>query len=126
MQRGIIKPTQHAWLDYAVAATFLTMAVRFRHRNPAASTLAAVNGAMVLGMSALTDYPGGLIPAISFKTHGVLDVFQAALAGFGPRWFGFADREEARFFRAQAASEVGVISATDWSSPRAPGRAALA
>ena len=39
---------------------------------------------------------------------------QAALAGLGPALFGFADEPEANMFYGQAASEVGVIAATDW------------
>ena len=115
-KRAPIDATQHAWLDYGVAATFLLMAARYRRRNPAASRLAAINGAMILGVSALTDYPGGLMPVFSFKTHGMLDGVQAALAGVGPMLFGFEARDEARFFYAQAASEAGVIAATDWTS----------
>jgi len=112
----IIDPAQHAVLDYGVAATFFLLGVRYRQRNRAASTLAFVNGAMVLGMSMCTDYPGGFWRRIRFKTHGTLDLWQAALAGFGPLLFGFADTPEARTFYCQALSEVGVVSATDWNS----------
>jgi hypothetical protein len=113
----VIGPAQHAALDYTVAATFLALGMRYRDRNRAASTLAFLNGAMVLGMSLLTDYPGGVVPKISFKTHGALDVAQAALAGLGPVLFGFAGTEEAKTFYAQAFSELGVIAATDWNAP---------
>ena len=111
-----ISPAQHAVLDYGVAATFFTMGMRYRRRNTAASALAFINGAMVLGMSLFTAYPGGVWRKISFKTHGTLDVVQGALAGFGPILFGFADAPEARAFYAQAASEAGVIATTDWNS----------
>jgi len=109
-----IQPGQHAVLDYGVAATFLSMAARYRDRHPEASRLAFINGAMVLGVSLMTDYPGGLWRKISFRTHGVLDAVQAGLAAFGPALLGFADEPEARFFYTQAASEVGVIAATNW------------
>ena len=91
-----ISPAQHAALDYGVAATFFTLGMRYRNRNRAASVLAFINGGMVLGMSLLTDYPGGLWSAISFKTHGTMDLVQAALAGCGPTLFGFSDTPEAR------------------------------
>jgi len=103
-------------LDYGVASMFFALGMRYRNRNRAASTLAFINGGLVLGMSLLTDYPGGVWPAISFKTHGMMDVGQAALAGMGPVLFGFADEPEARTFWAQAASEVGVIASTDWNA----------
>jgi hypothetical protein len=109
-------PGQHAVLDYAVAATFFGLALRYRRRRPAASLLAFLNGGMVLGMSLLTDYPGGVWPRISFRTHGTLDVVQAAVAGLGPVVLGFADTPEATVFYTQAASEFGVIGMTDWDS----------
>ena len=111
-----IDPTRHAMLDYGVATMFFALGMRYRDRNRAASTLAFINGGLVLGMSLLTDYPGGIWPAISFKTHGMMDVGQAALAGVGPVLFGFANEPEARAFYAQAASEVGVIASTDWNA----------
>jgi hypothetical protein len=119
-----ISPAQHAVLDYGVAATFFALGMRYRNRNPAASALAFVNGGMVLGMSLMTDYPGGVWPMISFKTHGTMDIVQAALAGLGPVLFGFADTPEARTFYAQAASEAGVVATTDWNAYAARGIAA--
>src|SRR3954449_1620641 len=111
-----ITPERHAILDYGVAATFFAMGIRYRSTNRAASALAFINAGLVLGMSMLTDYPGGVWPTISFKTHGMMDVGQAALAGIGPALFGFADEPEARTFYAQAASEIGVIASTDWNA----------
>jgi hypothetical protein len=119
-----ISPAQHAVLDYGVAATFFALGMRYRNRNRAASTLAFANGGMVLGMSMLTNYPGGVWPTISFKTHGTMDLVQAALAGFGPLLFGFADEPEAKTFYAQAASELGVVANTDWNADAARGIAA--
>jgi hypothetical protein len=114
--RKPIGPARHAMLDYGVAATFLMLGFRFRGRHDGASALAFINGAMVLGMSLMTDYPGGVWRTISFKTHGMLDAAQAALAGLGPLMFGFAGDPEARTFYAQATSEVGVIAMTDWNA----------
>jgi hypothetical protein len=114
-----ISPAQHAVLDYGVAATFLGLALRYRGRNQAAATLALLNGGMVLVMSLLTDYPGGLWPRISFKEHRTLDAVQAALTAVGPVLFGFAGEPEAKTFYGQAASEVGVIAMTDWNATHA-------
>jgi len=115
-----ISPARHAVLDYGVAASFFAMGFRFRRSNPAASTLAFINAGLVLGMSLVTDYPGGIWRAISFKTHGMMDVGQAALAGAGPLLFGFSGAPEARAFYAQAASEVAVIATTDWDGMDRP------
>lgn len=111
-----ISPGQHAVLDYGVAATFFAMSARFGPHHRAASALAALNGAMVLGMSLLTDYPGGVYRRLSFRTHRTGDVVQAGLAAIGPVLLGFANKPEARFFYGQALSEVGVIAATDWDA----------
>src|ERR1041385_2909840 len=119
-----ISPTQHAFLDYGVAATFLSLGFKYRGRNRAASTLAFISGGMVLGMSLFTDYPGGVWRRISFKTHRTLDVVQAALSAIGPTVLGFGDEPEAKTFRSQAASEAGVILRTDWDGVE-PGAGAL-
>lgn len=110
----VIDPAQHAVLDYGFAATFFALGMKYRGTHRAASALAFINGAMVLGMSLMTDYPGGVWKKISFPMHGTLDVVQAAVAGLGPVVMGFANDPEARTFYGQAVSEVGVVAATDW------------
>jgi hypothetical protein len=112
----VISPAQHAVLDYAVAATFFTFGCSVLSRHRPAAALAFVNGAMVLGMSLLTNYPGGLFRALSFRAHRMGDIGQAALAGLGPVLFGFGGDPEAKFFYGQAVSEAGVIAATDWNA----------
>jgi len=111
-----ISPTQHALIDYSVASTFFTLSVRYRGRNDRAAALAFLSGGLVLGVSLLTDYPGGLWRRISFKTHGILDVVQAGITALGPVLFDFAGTPEAKTFYAQAASEVGVVALTDWNA----------
>jgi len=112
----VISPAQHAVLDYGVAATFFAFGFSFLSRHKSAAALAFANGAMVLGMSLLTDYPGGVFRVISFKGHRTGDIIQAALAGLGPILFGFGNAPEAKYFYGQAASEAGVIAATDWDA----------
>ena len=111
-----ISPAQHAVLDYGVAATFLTFGFSVLSRHRPAAALAVVNGAMILGMSLLTDYPGGVFRTLSFRGHRTADIAQAALAGLGPLMFGFAGDPEAKYFYGQAASEAAVIAATDWDA----------
>jgi hypothetical protein len=113
---AVISPAQHAVLDYGVAATFFGIGAALWGRHRPAATLALINGAMVLGMSLLTNYPGGVYRTLSFRTHRTGDIVQAALAGFGPALFGFSGDPEARYFYGQALSEAGVIAATDWSA----------
>jgi hypothetical protein len=111
-----ISPAQHAVLDYGVAATFFAFAASVRSRHRPAAMLALLNGAMVLGMSLMTDYPGGVVRTLSFKAHRTGDIVQAALAGLGPVIMGFATDPEAKYFYGQALSEAGVIAATDWDA----------
>src|SRR5215212_6575788 len=113
---AVISPAQHAVLDYSVAGTFLTVGFALLSRHRPAAILALVNGAMVLGMSMLTDYPGGVYRTLSFKGHRTGDIMQAALAGLGPAVFGFANDPEAKYFYGQALTEAGVIAATDWNA----------
>ena len=115
----VIDPARHAMLDYGVAATFFMLGAQMMGRHRAAATLAFINGGMVLGMSLMTDYPGGIWRRISFPMHGALDVMQAAVAGLGPVVMGFAQDEEAKAFYGQALSELGVIAATDWHAEAA-------
>jgi hypothetical protein len=65
----VISPAQHAMLDYGVAATFMAFGFSVLSRNRAAAGLAFANGLMVLGMSLMTKYPGGVFPVISFRGH---------------------------------------------------------
>ena len=110
-----ISPAKHALLDYGVVATFIGMGWKYAGRNNRAAALAFINAGMVLGVSMSTDYPGGVWKKISFKTHRTMDAIQALVAGAGPILFGFARSEDAKPFYSQAASEVGVIAATDWN-----------
>jgi hypothetical protein len=111
-----ISPAQHAVLDYGVAATFFAFAASVRSSHRPAAMLALINGAMVLGMSMLTNYPGGVVRTLSFRTHRTGDIVQAVLAGFGPVLMGFPNDPEAKYFYGQALSEAGVIAATDWNA----------
>ena len=111
-----ISPAQHAILDYGVAATFFAFGFSVLSRHRAAAALAFVNGGMVLGMSLLTDYPGGMFRTLSFRAHRTGDIAQAALAGFGPILFRFGTDPEATYFYGHAVSEAGVIAATDWDA----------
>jgi hypothetical protein len=118
--RGVPKyfsPRVHSWLDFAVTTYFLGLGVWFAmHGRGRAATAAFINGAMVAGVSALTDYEGDGRKPLGFKMHGTLDAVQAATAALGPVLNGFAGEPEAEFFWGQAANELGVIATTDWDA----------
>ncbi len=112
-----ISPRVHSWLDFGVSVYFLGLGAWFAFRGRGrAATAALVNGAMVAGVSLLTDYDGDGRRPISFKMHGTLDAVQATMAGLGPLMHGFADEPEAKYFWGQAANEVAVIATTDWDA----------
>jgi len=111
-----ISPAKHALIDYGVVATFIGMGWKYAGRNNRAAALAFINAGMVLGVSLTTDYPGGVWKKIIFRTHGMMDAVQAGFAAIGPILFGFSRTSEAKPFYSQAASEVGVIAATDWNA----------
>lgn len=111
-----LSPAQHAIADYATAATFAIAGVVLRRRHRAAATLALFHAAGVLAGSLLTRYPGGLVPAITFRTHGRLDLLMAATNALGPTLLGFAEEPEAAWFHGATLMELGVVSATDFSA----------
>ena len=116
--RGI-SPGQHAVLDYGVAATFLAFGFSVPSRHPPTAVLAFANGARVLAMSLLTDYPGGVFRTLSFRAHRTGDIAQGA--GLGPILFGFGNDPEAKYLYGQALSEAGVVAATDWDAAASRG-----
>ncbi len=48
-------------------------------------SLAYANAAAIVGLSMLTDYPGGMFPVLSFRAHGQADLALTALDRGGPR-----------------------------------------
>ena len=112
----MIDASAHAVIDYATAASFFGLGAYLHHDHPRAAALAYANGAAVLGLAMLTDYPGGMVRAVSFRTHGWVDVLLAGMTAAGPAMLGFADERVAQIFHGQAAFETAVVAATDWAS----------
>lgn len=115
----IIDAKTHAVLDYLTAGTFLAAGFALRRRHPRAAGLAFTNGVAVLGLSMMTDYPGGVWRTLSFRAHGAADMVQASMCALGPTLLGFATDPEAQFFHGQAAVEAAVVAATDWNNTEA-------
>ena len=115
----VLGPKGHAIMDYLAAGSLAAMGFALRRRHPQASTLAFINSGAVLGLSMLTDYPGGVFRLLSFRAHGVVDAIQATMLAAGPSMMGFGDDPEAAFFRGQAALEAGVVALTNWDADAA-------
>ena len=112
----VIQPKQHAILDYAVAGAFLAMGAFFWGRSKRASIAAIACGAAIATNSLITDYPGGVTDAISFETHGEVDAAIAGLTATLPNLLGFADEQEAGYFRGFAIAETAIAGLTDFSA----------
>lgn len=114
----IIDGRTHAVLDALTTGAFLMMAGYFWGRHNRAAATALVNGMAVLGVSMLTNYPGGQTGPISFETHGKADIMQAGMAAGMPKLLGFADQPAAIPFRMQPVVESMVVGMTDWEAGR--------
>jgi hypothetical protein len=111
----------HAALDYLTVGAFMMMGGLYWGRSKRATSVALINGLMVLGVSMFTDYRGSLRRLISFRQHGELDMVQAMTAAGLPLILGLGGAGLP--FYLQAANEVLVVSATDWG-PQEAGRQA--
>jgi len=114
----VISPTVHAVIDYAIAASFLVAgAILWRkHRRAAIASIAC--GVAEVATAAITDYPGGIKPMISFRTHERLDGGLASVVGAMPLAMNFTDDDEAKWFRAHGVAIAAVTGLTDWEQER--------
>jgi len=110
----VIKPGTHAVLDYAVAGVFLAMGARLWKRNRRAALGSLLCGGAAALNAMVTDYPGGVVHAIDYRTHGRIDAGLAALTASAPTLLGFSNEDEARFFGFQALAETVVSGLTDY------------
>lgn len=110
----LFHPGVHSVVDYSFAALFFTAGALFWRRHKSASVSALLCGAGVMLNSLFTDYPGGVVPAISWETHGRIDAGVAGIAAAIPGLMGFADEAQARFFVASAVAESLVAGLTDY------------
>jgi hypothetical protein len=109
-----IQPSTHALIDFAIAGSFLLIAARQWPRNRRAAIGSLICGAAVAANVVLTDYPGGALDFISYKTHGQIDGGLAGITAAMPRLLGFADAPEARTFGTLALAETVVTGLTDY------------
>ena len=110
-----ISPGTHAAIDYCLAAATAGYALLcLRHNKPAA--MAGLMAAMLeVTNVAMTDIPGGICREISFPLHGRIDMGTTALLAAMPRFLGFADQPESRFFYGSAMANSLVTSMTDFT-----------
>jgi hypothetical protein len=114
----LISPGVHAVADYITAAAFFTAGAVFFRRNKRAAMSSLVCGAAELATSLLTNYPGGVAKAISFPTHGKIDMGLAAITAMMPEFMDFEEAPEKAFFRSQALLLTAVTGLTDFGRGR--------
>jgi hypothetical protein len=111
----LISPKTHAVIDYAMAASFIGMAVFFWKRNKRAAVSAVLCGAAETVTALCTDYPGGVVREITFETHGAIDFSLSGLVAGLPSMLRFSNEPESRFFRMQGMALAAVAGLTDFT-----------
>ncbi len=111
----VIKPRQHAIMDYAVAGSFMLMGAWWWKRNKRAAVSSLICGGATAVNSLLTDYPGGMFRVVSYRNHGRIDTALAGLTGAMPRLMNFKDQPEARFFQIRALGQTAITGLTDFN-----------
>jgi hypothetical protein len=88
-------PTKiHAGMDYMVGLLLIVSPwlFGFAGESTAATWIAVLAGVAMLGLSAITDYEGGLLARlIPMRTHLMADAGLGLLLAVSPWLFGFAD-----------------------------------
>jgi hypothetical protein len=83
-------------------------------RNKRATLAALICGGAELALGLLTKYPGGVKKAISFHTHGEIDLGLAAMVATMPEFLAFKDDNEKKLFLAQGAIITAVRELTQF------------
>lgn len=110
----VLGPGVHSVVDYSLAALFLTASALFWRRHKSASVSALLCGAGALLNGLFTDYPGGMVQAISWETHGKIDSGLAGITAALPGLMGFDEDAQARFFDASAIAATLAVGFTDY------------
>jgi hypothetical protein len=111
---GLISAKTHAVIDYVHVSTNFVAAALLWKKNRAAAWAAFGLGMGVLVNSLMTDYPGGVFRAYSFRVHGMLDYGTAAASSALPAVLGFPAEAESAYFYVQGAGETGIAALTDY------------
>ena len=109
-----ISPGSHAMIDYGLAAATAGFGLLCLKRNKAAAAAAFMASMGQVTNVAITDIPGGVCREISFPLHGRIDMGITAVLTAMPRFLGFADQPESRFFYASALATSILTGLTDF------------
>jgi hypothetical protein len=109
-----ISPRTHSILDYAIAGSFFVTAGLLWRSHRRAAVAAVACGVAEVATAAITDYPGGVRPMITFATHEKVDGALASVAGVIPLVLRFSDDREANIFRAYGVAIAALTGLTDF------------
>lgn len=118
----VISPNGHSVIDYLIAGTFFAAFGLFWRRNKRAAVASLVCGSAQLGVSMLTDYPGGSRRPIKFASRRKLDLGLAAMTAAMPRFLYFEKDPQRRFFAAQGLLITVANELTQFPQTREPQR----
>ena len=107
-----ISPKAHAIIDYALVGSFFFSAVWFWRHSKRAAIAALIGGVAELAVNLLSNYPGGAMKVIDFRTHRDIDFGLGAMTATMPEFLAFKDEDENKFFLAQAAMITAVSQLT--------------
>jgi len=116
----VLGPRTHSIIDYSVAALCFSAGALFWRRHKSACVGALLCGSGVLLNTLFTDYPGGVKKAISFETHGKIDMGIAGITASIPGLMGFAADPHAHFFEATAVAETLAAGFTNYGDEPEP------
>jgi hypothetical protein len=107
-----ISPQAHAVIDYLEVGSFLMSAVWLWPRNKRAALGALICGGAGLAVGLLTNYPGGIVKAISFRKHGEIELGLAAMSASMPEFLAFKSDSERKLFLGQGVIITAVHQLT--------------
>lgn len=113
-----LAPLPHAVVDYVFAAQMLTapQMLGFSHDNRA-TRCSMYSGAAILGLSLFTRYPLGMVKAIPFPVHGVIEALAGVSNIAAPWLYGFARNKRAKWLHIlSGVATIGVVAVTDYQA----------
>lgn len=114
-----ISAKPHGVLDYATGTLLLISPwlLGFHDVSVSATYTMVIMGIVVIGLSLLTNYPLGLIKAVPFPVHGVIETI-GALALLGSPWvIGYTEVDMARNLAIVVAiAWLGIVALTNYSA----------
>ncbi len=111
---NILSPRGHGYVDYLVVIGFFAGPSVFELEGTPA-TVAYALAAIHLVLTLATDFPLGLVRAIPFPLHGLIEFAVSAILIALPWILGFSGDEHARcFYVGAGASVLAVFLLTDY------------